>query len=305
MIAIARRAASQQAWKKKSAGEIMNNLKPMKTGHLYDVAWDKFCQFRDSTAEPNEDQFIQYLSYLRDGCKFKSSTLWNTYAKLNSCCRRKYGKSLQSWPRLKLMLKTYEHGYVRKTASIFTQAQIKQALQIDKNSPKWIMRKAAIAIAYCGGLRGADLRSITVSGVSVEADGVWINYTQSKQKGEVKRNQFVVPFVKISPPPIAGLPAPSEDEVCYGSRVVVYLELLRHCHPNISPDKPLFLRARKNGLGLQPMGANMLGNISREIAEELNLPNPETFTGHGFRRSAATEAASRGATSVNMKGHFG
>ena len=141
----------------------------------------------------------------------------------------------------------------------------------------------------------------------MESDGVWINYLQAKQAGEVKRNMFVVPFLDTTTAPvvIAGLPAPPAKDVCFGTYVVRYLELLRHCHPNVQPEKPLFLRALAKGLGDQPMGANMLGNISKEIAQVLNLPRPKSYTGHGFRRSAATEMANRGATSVQMKGHMG
>ena len=143
--------------------------------------------------------------------------------------------------------------------------------------------------------------------VKVEADGVWINYLQAKQAGEVKRNLFVVPFLKsfTTPAVIAGLPGPPADGVCFGTYLVRYLELLRQCHPDAQPEKPLFLRALAKGLGDQPMGANMLGNISKEIAQVLNLPRPKSYTGHGFRRSAATELANRGATSVQMKGHMG
>ena len=49
----------------------------------------------------------------------------------------------------------------------------------------------------------------------------------------------------------------------------------------------------------------MLGAIGKEVAAELNLPNPKTFTGHCFRHSSATAAANSGATSVDVKTSFG
>jgi len=36
----------------------------------------------------------------------------------------------------------------------------------------------------------------------------------------------------------------------------------------------------------------------------LNLPQPETFTGHAFRRSSATHLADAGASSVDLKRQF-
>ena len=49
----------------------------------------------------------------------------------------------------------------------------------------------------------------------------------------------------------------------------------------------------------------MLGSIGKEVAKELGLEHPDTYTGHCFRRSSATEAANKGATSVDLKRHFG
>ena len=93
--------------------------------------------------------------------------------------QRKFGKRLQNeWPRIKMLLKRYEAGYVRKVASIFTRFHIRQAIQLDYNSPKWILRKAAIVIAYCGGLRGAELRSIKIGDITVDNEGLWVRYDQ-------------------------------------------------------------------------------------------------------------------------------
>ena len=299
------------AWVKKTGDEIMKSLGPKKTGHIYEHAWNQFVEFinfppRGTSEPPTEDDYLSYYDYLHEGRKYKASTMWNTYAKLNSCHQRRYGKAIQSMPRLKLQLKRYNQGYIRKTAAIFTQAEIKQALQIDIETPKWILRKAAISLAYCGGLRGAELRALSVGNIKVKDDGVWVEYSQAKQKGEQKTNLFVVPFYSSAGPVLpVGLPALVLDDVCFGSYVVKYLELLRRSQPDIKAESPLFWRARVSGLGKQPMGCNMLGNITKEVAQKLNLPNPERYTGHCLRRSAATEAASRGATSVNMKTHFG
>ena len=150
LVAKARRAAQSTStpWERKAAGDILKKLGPKKTGHLYDIAWEKFEKFRESAGAPEEQDFIQYFDFLREGRKFKASTLWNTYAKLNSCHKRRYGKALKDWPRLKMQLETYEHGYERKTAAIFTLEQIKQALLIDETSPKWILRKGKISVRF-------------------------------------------------------------------------------------------------------------------------------------------------------------
>ncbi len=53
-----------------------------------------------------------------------------------------------------------------------------------------------------------------------------------------------------------------------------------------------------------PVGRNTMGAIGREVAEILLKPNPDDFTGHCWRRSAATAAAENGATTMEMRGHF-
>ena len=281
-------------WADKSADEIMKTCGPKKTSHLYDIAWERFQEFRGSSAadEPDEHDYLKYFDYLREGREFKASTLWCTYGKLNSVHQRKYGKKLQLWPRIKLLLNGYQQGYERKTASIFTLDQIKAALQLPHSNSKWVMWKAVTATAYCGGLRGIEARSITQGNVHIdeEGKGIWMSYYQGKQKGEVKKNRFLVPF---------------GEPVCFGTHVRRYLDLLRQSLPDLNEEDPLFLRPTKSGFCTQPMGENQLGNIGKQLAKELGLPNPSTFTGHCFRRSAATAAASNGATSVMMKGQFG
>ena len=117
-----------------------------------------------------------------------------------------------------------------------------------------------------------------------------MKYNHAKQKGEVKSNQLLVPF---------GGP------VCFGTYVVRYLELFRKNVTDYGEDQPLFVRATRQGLGRQPMGENQLGEIGKTIAKELGLQNPQTYTGHAFRRSAATEAANKGATGIIMKRQLG
>ena len=147
----------RKPWVEKSAAEIMGSAGPQKTAHLYDIAWAKFEEYRGVSDEPCEDDYVKYFHYLHEAKEFKSSTLWNTYAKLNSVHQRKFGNRLQLWPRLKMLLKRYNQGYKRKTASIFHLEEIKRALLLGNSSSMWIMWKAVVATAFCGGLRGCEV----------------------------------------------------------------------------------------------------------------------------------------------------
>ena len=55
--------------------------------------------------------------------------------------------------------------------------------------------KTAVIIAYCGGLRCADLVNINISDMEFdECSGMWVNYVVSKQRGEEILNKFNVPL---------------------------------------------------------------------------------------------------------------
>lgn len=51
----------------------------------------------------------------------------------------------------------------------------------------------------------------------------------------------------------------------------------------------------------QPIGKNKLSSMPSEIAAYQKLPNPEAYTGHTFRRTAATILADTGADLLSIK----
>lgn len=300
-----------------SATEILEGLAPSKSVSAYKRYWMDFQMFLqkglsrvdednfnldiddkddeevEKEQEPKEEDYVRYFYYLKNTRKFKASSLWSIYSRLNNCHQRKFGSRLQQWPRITLQLKKYESGYIRKKAKVFTKDQIFAGLQLNLTTPYWILRKAAICLAYCGGLRGIELRSLKVGSLHEDVEGVWVHYQQSKQKGEEKENRYLVPFNRNSP------------HLCMASRVLEYLRLLIESVPTISDDSDLFHQCTKDGYGRQSMGKNLLAKFGREFAEKLDLSDPEEYTGHCFRRSSATEAANKGATTVDLKRHFG
>lgn len=54
----------------------------------------------------------------------------------------------------------------------------------------------------------------------------------------------------------------------------------------------------------QSMGSTPLGNTGIYIAQLLQLPNPETYTSHTFRRSGATISADNGASLLELMRNF-
>ena len=58
--------------------------------------------------------------------------------------------------------------------------------------------------------------------------------------------------------------------------------------PSHCKTERFFIRYKDGQCTNEPMGVNKFGGLPREIANYLNLPNAEKFTGHSFRRTSAT-----------------
>ena len=204
-------------------------------------------------------------------------------------CR--FGKNLKDFSHLGLVLKAASQGYEWTSAAVFTKEQILLALQIEDDGPEWVLRKAAVALAFCGGLRGYELRNLLWGDITEEEEGFWVVYTPAKQGGEVKKNKFLVPFNR------------DNKMHCIGSRLKRYMVAVEASLRGMEDDSPLFHRVLKAGYGSAPMGKNYLANTGKMVAERLGLKNPDRYTGHTFRRSSATASATEGATVMDLMRH--
>ncbi len=254
----------------------MTDLAPNKSKAIYEKAWNDFNKFLASEmssailqddgltkTEPGEDDYIRYFHYLKKNKEFKASSLWSTYSHLNNVHRRIWGIKLQKRPRITMLLKNHESGYVRSAAKAFTKDEILQIMQIDNTTNVWVLRKAAIAIAYCGGLRCVELHSIKYGNLTLDNEGVWVMFQQAKQRGEVKENRFLVPFNREKP------------HRCFAARVMTYL-----CDLTASlvmqPNDDLFRKCLKSsGFGKQPMHRSAL------LGQVWQRGSYRTWTGRG------------------------
>ena len=152
-----------------------------------------------------------------------------------------------------MLLQTYNVGHVKKKASIFHLNQIHDALQLPHNTTYWILRKAAIAISFCGGLRCCELRSLTLGDVQVDQEAVWIEFNQGKQRGEAKRNGFSVPFNH------------SEPQICMASRVVNYRNRLLKCLPDLKPEAAFWRMVLKDGYSATKVMDDKVQDIMKNL----------------------------------------
>lgn len=85
---------------------------------------------------------------------------------------------------------------------------------------------------------------------------------------------------------------------------VSFLEIVRKyiaLRPKNVPHNKFFVNYRQKKCTTQPVGINTIYKIPKKIADFLKLPNSEMYTGHCFRRSAATMLSNSGADVVTVK----
>ena len=181
---------------------------------------------------------------------------------------------------------------MRTAASVFSKAEVIEGLRVEDFSSEWVLRKASIALSFCGGLRGAELRSLNLGDLTEGPDGYWVRYTPAKQAGEVKDNSFLVPWNK------------NDKSKCFATRLQRYLQDLKKALPDLQPEDALFKRVMPKGYGSTAMGKNYLSNTGKILATHLGLANPGSYTGHCWRRSSATAAANRGATNADLQRQY-
>lgn len=136
-----------------------------------------------------------------------------------------------------------------------------------------------------GACRGDELLNMSINDIEYLEDSIKVSIPQTKNK--IIR-QFVI--------------SKGEDpEVDLVHIVKKYAELRS---PG-TPTQRFFVSYQGQKCTKQPVGINTIRAIPKEIAQYLKLRNPESYTGHCFRRSSASLLADAGADITLLKRHGG
>lgn len=274
--------------------DILADMNPIRSKSEYEKSWREFLAFCMKD-RPEEEDYLQYFDYLKREKGFAPSTLWKIYSMLSHNHQLFIGGKLQQYPRVTLLLKGYAVGHERKKASSFRDVEINSFLRMPLLGSYWQVRKAAVSIAYCGGIRGIELRGLQMKDFEFNtSDGYYVDYSRGKAKGEREYGRFLVPFNQ-------------DKTICMATILRTYLCQLEDNGITTQGENPVFYTGKKDSVtyAKSPIGKNMLAVIGKEVAEVLGLENPKTYTGHTFRRTAARQAADNGATTSDLKRHFG
>ncbi len=186
------------------------------------------------------------------------------------------------------------------------------------NTRYWLVRKTVCLVAYYGGLRTNEVRSIefgkTFSGgeISFEQDdsGFWFTFERSKQRGATETTTICVPRRQPDWVPVVSDSFKSPSDYDPASIIDAYLELLESDYQKSREELTgPFFRSTHGVDGRKfvqlPLGVNMLAKVGVEFASQLFLPNALGYTSHCWRRSCGTNASNAGVNVTTLMAQLG
>ena len=300
-----------------SYADLISDSYPAKSRLVYLKAYKLFERFLKSNNQwkpntvPSDLQVLNYFHYLRHSLKWAPTTLWSTYARINAVMKRVFGVSLKSYTRVSDVLKSYESGHVVKQAGIFSPQQIEDFVSDPElNSKYWLVRKVVCLIGYYGGFRNIELKSLKFENCESDSMGYWFKFARSKQRGRLEPTSICVPRRQLDWIPVASDSSRVGLDFDPASLIDLYLAEVQNdlqcSREELTGD---FFRATHGMKGqkftLLPLGKNTIGRVGVQVATELCLPRPESFTGHCWRRSCGTSASDSGVNVTTLMAMMG
>merc|ERR1711976_438285 len=112
--------------------------------------------------------------------------------------------------------------------------------------------------------------------VKPSENGYVVTFVHLKQRAQLENSKFLIPRGEAS------------NGVCLASIIQEYLEALAYDRVDTKGDSR-FIRTGKKATGTKrstfvncPMGINTMYDVGKDIAEYLQLDNPDRYTGHAF-----------------------
>ena len=154
-------------------------------------------------------------------------------------------------------------------------------------------------VGYYGGFRSCELKSLKFENCELDDMGYWFSFSRSKQRSILEESSICVPRRQADWGSCVEDSSRRPIDYDPASLIDLYFEQLTldfGC-PKEDLKGPFFKGCHgKEGKRFTNVnvGKNTLGYFGVEIASELLLAHPETYTGHCWRRSAGTNASNAG-----------
>lgn len=255
---------------------------PPNSSAVYRKTYDAYLAWKleKKISADSEPVLLSYFRYLEK--KFAPTTLWVKYSHLNASILLHTGISLQKYEILKKYLKRTNEGYEAKKAPVLTQTEIFAYLQTAP--PTSLVSKIILIFSFVGAMRKTDLYNLKFTDVVDQDEKIKVCFDEVKNKR--RRTFFIV-----------NDDAPQMDII---SLVREYMDKRRVCK------LPFFFMQIRNGkIWGQRVGEHTFSDNCKIIARFLKLEQPERYTSHCARRSAATAMAENGVPFMDIKNYVG
>ncbi|KAJ8672027.1 hypothetical protein QAD02_003286 [Eretmocerus hayati] len=205
-------------------------------------------------------------------------TLWSKYSMIKEMLLVKKNVDISNYSNLVGWIKNKNVGYIRKQAKVFTPTHIRTFLS-NASDQAYLHLKVAVIMGLCGATRREEQYNMMIK--HVVDKGTYYVVTLYDRKSN-KDRIFTVnePYYQI---------------------VQKYIKL----RPPNAKTESFFLTYRDGKCYNQAIGLNTIGSFPKQVAEYLQLDEPERYTGHSLRRTSTTILAGTGASMSTLKRHGG
>ncbi|KAJ8918238.1 hypothetical protein NQ315_014108 [Exocentrus adspersus] len=203
---------------------------------------------------------------------FAVSSMWTKYSMLKSMLKVHKGIDISKYGKLTSYLKVGSRKYKTKKAKILLERnQIEEFL---KKAPdvEYLQVKVALILGVAGACRCNELTFLDIS--DVQDKGSYLYVLIPDTKTNISRSFRVM-------------------EEAFSVNAVEMCRKYISLRPK-SAGRRFFLRYVDGKCTTQHVGINTISKTFSKVASFLGLPDPESFTGHGMRRSSATLLANAG-----------
>ena len=178
------------------------------------------------------------------------------------------------------------------------------------SSKYWLCRKVVCLVGYYGGFRNVEMQSLQFENVECDSMGYWFTFSRSKQRNKLEETTICVPRRQSDWIGCAVDSARKAVDYDPASVIDSYIEaVMQDLNCKREELKGGFFKGTHGKSGKRfvnaNVGKNTLAQVGIEIASELCLRDPETFTGHCWRRSAGTNASNAGVNVTTLMSMMG
>lgn len=266
-----------------AAEEALGELIPAKSRARYEKCYDNLIKWmeKNKVKSFSEETILAYIQ--KEYKDIAPNTKWSRFSMLKLMISNNQNINIGRYSKVIQLLKRKSVGYKPKKSNVFSQEEVIKFL-LDADDLQYLVHKVALTVGLFGGLRREEITLLKASNVKDRGDCISVVIPSTKTY--ISR-VFVISPLKVK-------------EVNFLDIVRKYIKL----RPKVPHDR-FFLGYKNDKCTKQAIGVNTIGDYPKVIATFLKLTDPRSFTGHTFRRTAATFMADAGLSMLEMKRNFG